>query len=221
LLVGLLKSRENEMSNEQVIETKETIMHLSNQDEQLINLLKSQLSITINEKEGFMIIEASMSEAKPASELVKRAQELLETYVIDFKIQKSLAQLGFIKKRFLEKEKDFKMVQEKLAFYSDANQGVNSARAKTKLLLLESEYDLAYSVYSELAKQLETQEIQVKEDTPIFTIIDPVFVPLHKTKPNFSMTVLISMFLGFVLSIGRLGLKEPLVNLLKEIKQSA
>jgi len=186
-----------------------------------MKLLKSQLSITIDKKEEFIVIAANMSEAKPAAELVKRVQELLETYVIDFKIEKSLAQLGFIKKRFKEKEIEFKRVQEKLALYSDANQGVNSARAKTELLLLESQYDLTYSVYSELAKQLESQEIKVKEDTPIFTIIDPVFVPLHKTKPKFAMTVIIAMFLGFVLSVGSLVLKESLINLFKEIKQSS
>jgi len=69
---------------------------------------------------------------------------------------------------------------------SDQNQGVNTARAQTQLLLLQSD-DLAYSVYSELSKQSESQEIKVKEDTPIFPIIEPVFIPLKKSAPKRSI----------------------------------
>jgi uncharacterized protein involved in exopolysaccharide biosynthesis len=128
--------------------------------------------------------------------------------------------LSFIKTRYLEKEKDFKKVQESLALYSDRNQGVNTARSKTQLMLLQSEYDLAYSVYSELAKQLETQEIKVKEDTPIFTIIEPVFVPLEKSAPKRSIILTIWIFLGLVISIGYIIGKQPLRNMMKEIKST-
>jgi uncharacterized protein involved in exopolysaccharide biosynthesis len=120
--------------------------------------------------------------------------------------------------RYLEKERDFKKVQERLALYLDRNQGANTARAKTQLMLLQSEYDLAYSVYSELAKQLETQEIKVKEDTPIFTIIEPVFVPLEKTAPKKSLILVIWIFLGLVISIGYVLAKQPLQNIIKEIQ---
>jgi LPS O-antigen subunit length determinant protein (WzzB/FepE family) len=159
-----------------------------------------------------------MPEAKAVADLVKSAQNLLEAYVIDFKVQKSVSQLSFIKTRYLEKEKDFKRVQQYLALYSDRNQGVNTARAKTQLMLLQSEYDLSYSVYSELAKQLETQEIKVKEDTPIFTIIEPVFVPLEKTAPKRLLILIIWVFLGVVISIGYILGKQPLQNIIKEIK---
>jgi uncharacterized protein involved in exopolysaccharide biosynthesis len=85
-------------------------------------------------------------------------------------------------------------------------------------MLLQSEYDLAYSVYSELAKQLETQEIKVKEDTPIFTIIEPVFVPLDKTAPKKSLILVVWVFLGVVISVGYVLGKEPFQKIMKEIQ---
>ena len=185
-----------------------------------MELLKSQLSINVNDKEGYITLSAKMPEAQAVADLVKNAQNLLEAYVIDFKIQKSQSQLSFIKTRYLEKENDFKKVQESLAVYSDRNQGVNTARAKTQLMLLQSEYDLAYSVYSELAKQLETQEIKVKEDTPIFTVIEPVFVPLKISAPKRSFILVVWIFLGLVISIGYVLGKQPLQKILKEIQSN-
>ena len=218
ILLGLLKSDKSELSNQVVDDEKEAVIYITGEEKNLIELLTSQLSITINDKEGYITLSASMPEAKAVANLVKSAQKLLEAYVIGFKVQKSVFQLSFIKTRYLEKEKDFKKVQQDLALYSDRNQGVNTARAKTQLMLLQSEYDLAYSVYSELAKQLETQEIKVKEDTPIFTVIEPVFVPLEKAAPKRLTILIVWLFLGLIVSIGFLLAKDPLQNLIKEIQ---
>ena len=79
--------------------------------------------------------------------------------------------------------------------------------AQTSLEVLQSEYDLAYNVFTELAKQLETQKIQVKENTPVLTIIDPVYVPIEKSKPKrFSILIIwsfIGLFFGIVWVFGK------------------
>ena len=215
VLIGLLKSDKN--SNEKS-KNNDSLPQITQDDKKLIELLLKQLSMVINDKDGYISLSTTMPEARAAAEFTQKAQELLEQYVIDFKIEKSSSELDFIKNRYQEKEQEFQKIQQKLAVYTDRNQNVNSARAKMELMLLQSEYDLAYGVYSELAKQLETQQLKVKEDTPIFTIIEPVFVPLEKTGPNRALIVIIYIFLGFVLSIGYLLAKEPVQNIIKEIR---
>jgi len=74
---------------------------------------------------------------------------------------------------------------------------------------------LIYSVYSELAKQLEQAKIQVKQDTPVFTIIEPISVPIKKSKPNRPMILLIWLFLGGVLGTGVVFGKEFIVPMKK------
>jgi len=61
---------------------------------------------------------------------------------------------------------------------------------------------LIYGIYSELAKQLEQAKIQVKQDTPVFTIIEPISVPTKKSKPNRPMILFIWLFLGGILGTG-------------------
>jgi LPS O-antigen subunit length determinant protein (WzzB/FepE family) len=217
VLIGLLKS--DEISKEES-KNNDYLPQITQDDKKLIGLLLEQLSMEVNDKDGYIGLSTTMPEARAAAELTQKAQELLEQYVIDFKIEKSSSELDFIKNRYQEKEQEFQKIQQKLALYTDRNQNVNSARAKMELMLLQSEYDLAYGVYSELAKQLETQELKVKEDTPIFTILQPVFVPLEKTGPKRSLILIIYTFLGFVLSIGYLLAIEPIQNIIKEIRST-
>lgn len=217
VLIGLLKS--DEISKEES-KNNDSLPQITQDDKKLIELLLGQLSMEVNHKDGYISLSTTMPEARAAAELTQKAQELLEQYVIDFKIEKSSSELDFIKNRYQEKEQEFQKIQQKLAVYTDRNQNVNSARAKMELMLLQSEYDLAYGVYSELAKQLETQELKVKEDTPIFTILQPVFVPLEKTGPKRSLILIIYTFLGFVLSIGYLLAIEPIQNIIKEIRST-
>jgi len=61
---------------------------------------------------------------------------------------------------------------------------------------------------------VETQKSQVKEDTPVFTIVEPVSVPNLKSKPNRPMIVIIWLFLGFIAGIG-IVFGEPLLTGLK------
>ena len=217
VLIGLLKS--DKTSNDEPIKYN-SLLQITENDKKLTELLLEQLSMAVNDKDGYISLSTTMPEAIAAAELTQKAQELLEQYVIDFKIEKSSSELDFIKNRYQEKEQEFQKIQQKLAVYTDRNQNVNSARAKMELMLLQSEYDLAYGVYSELAKQLETQQLKVKEDTPIFTILQPVFVPLEKTGPKRSLILIIYTFLGFVLSIGYLLVKEPIQNIIKEIRST-
>ena len=73
---------------------------------------------------------------------------------------------------------------------------------------LQAEYNLAFNVYTELAKQLETKRIKMKEDQPIFTIIEPVSVPNERSKPKRMMIIAIWTFVGLIIGIGNVFLKD-------------
>ncbi len=70
-----------------------------------------------------------------------------------------------------------------LAVFDDKNQNVVTSLAKTERQKLQYDYDLAYEVYKSLAQQLEEGKIKVKEETPVFTIIEPIVIPIQKSEP--------------------------------------
>lgn len=182
--------------------TNNSLITLTDDENNLIKGLSSKITIDVNKKEGYITIRVNMPEAKAAAQLTYQAQQLLQAAIIDFKIQKSSEQLKFIEARYTEKQKEFKTIQQTLANFRDRNQNMSTAIAQSQLQNIQSEYDLAYGVYSELAKKLETQQIRVKEDTPVFTVIQPVSVPIEKSKPNRPMILFIWTFLGGIVGVG-------------------
>jgi len=139
-----------------------------------------------------------MPEALPSAQLAQRAQELLQQQITEFKTQKAAANLEFIQQRYYEVQSQYNQTQEALASFSDRNKNVTSAVAQTEFERLRNDYNLAYSIYSEMAKQLEQTKIQVKEDTPVFTVIEPASVPLYKSKPKRTMIMIGFMLIGGV-----------------------
>lgn len=183
-------------------QSTDNLLTISEDDKKLMELLSSQLSLEVNDKDGYVSISARMPEARPAAEMVQRAQDLLQEAITDFKIKKAKDQMTFVEERYAEKEAAFTVAQNKLARFRDQNKNVSTAMAQTQMERLQSEFSMASSVYTELAKQLETQKIQVKEDTPVFTIIDPVSIPLDKSKPKRPMILIIWTFLGGIVGVG-------------------
>jgi LPS O-antigen subunit length determinant protein (WzzB/FepE family) len=153
-------------------------------------------------KEGFISIAVTLPEAIASAQVTLKAQQLLQEYALQFKTQKSIEQLTYIQERYAEKQDAFNTIKIALARFQDQNTGINTALGRTKLLQLQSEYDLAFTVYSELAKQVETQLLQVKKDTPLFTVLKPVTIPNEKSAPKRALIIVVYLFLGFVLSLG-------------------
>ena len=130
--------------------------------------------------------------AQVTSSVVKK----LTKYIIEYRTKKAKTDLNFIEKSTFQAESKYLEAQQKLAAYKDRNKNVILSSVQIEEEKLESEFDLAFSVYSALAKQLEQAKIKVQEETPVFNVIDPVQVPLKKSKPKTSMTLVVMLFLG-------------------------
>lgn len=164
--------------------------------------LGKAISMTLEEKKGYITITTNMGEALAAAQLCQITFDLLGKYVTEFKIDKAKTQMQFIQERYDEKKADYEAKQLALATFQDANRVISSAKARTELERLTSEYEMANTIYTEMAKQLLQADIQVKEDTPVLTTVKPVVVPYNKAKPQRAKILVIWTFLGGILGCG-------------------
>jgi LPS O-antigen subunit length determinant protein (WzzB/FepE family) len=201
VLIALVRSAPERLETSAGAKESQLIA-ISKKEYELIELLERQISLAVNAKEGFISISVTLPEAIASAQLTLKAQQLLQEYALQFKTQKSIDQLQYIEERYAEKEKAFNEIKISLARFQDQNIGINTALGRTKLLQLQGEYDLAFTVYSELSKQLETQLLQVKKDTPLFTVLKPVTIPNEKSAPKKALILVVYLFLGFVFSVG-------------------
>jgi uncharacterized protein involved in exopolysaccharide biosynthesis len=210
----ILKAMRGE-EEEKIVKSETETIRISKDQNEIRKLIEEKLSLNVNDKEGYITLSSHFHEAELSAQVAQKAQKQLQDYITQFRIEKATAQLEFIESRYNEKKREFESAQRRLAAYRDANKNISSAIAQTELEKLENEYQLAFEVYSELAKQLEQARIQVKEDTPVFSVIEEVSVPVEKSKPKRSKILMIWIFLGGVLGIGLVFLK----NVLKEAQK--
>lgn len=200
MLIKAIRKEESESVSKNSVDT--LIHTLSEKEYRCMRVLQNTINLNVNEKEGILTLSAKMPEAIAAAQLVAVIQQMLQRYVTEFKIEKAQVKLQFIEERYEDAKKSFENKQKELAAFRDANRNVASAIAKTVEERLSNEYAVALSVYSELAKQREQAGIQVKEDTPIFTIVEPVTVPLERSKPKRTFILLAFTCLGGLVGIG-------------------
>lgn len=157
LIIGSFKSEEK--SETISVKDSSNIYSITKDEKKLFDLLKSQLNIDYSEKEGYVTLSFSMDEPLAAAQMLKNAENYLQNAITEFKIQKAKQQLDFIQKRYNEAEKDFKEKQIRLASFQDSNRGLISSLPQTRLSQLQTDFNLAFNIYSELAKQLESQKM--------------------------------------------------------------
>lgn len=213
-LPGLLLNKQTD--NNENLDT--SLFQITEKDKDLFAFLAQVVSIEVDDQEGLVSISVELADRMVAAQLAQAATDLLQSNIIAFKSQSARNNLDFIESQFESKRKEFEEIQDSIAIFKDQNLNITSALYQNQLTRLESQFTVTSSVFQELAGQVEQAKIQVNKDTPIFTIIEPVSVPLERSKPKRTMMVIVWTFLGGVFSVGWVLVKSPVLQIVKELQ---
>ena len=194
------------------------IYSITEEDKDLFELLNNRLSLSINEKEGFITISYTDTNKNVAAQITQIAQNLLQEKIIEFKNKSSKEMLDFVIKQYSEKKESYENLQDERAVFVDKNINISSSLFQNRLSRLDSDLNISESIVQQLASQVEQAKLQVNKDTPVFTTIKPVTVPFQRSAPKRSLIVIVFGFLGLVFSIGYVLVKEPAKQILNTIK---
>lgn len=178
----------------------DSMKRYSKEEFKCAGILSQCVGMTLEEKKGYITIRANMGEPLAAAQLCQVTFDLLQKYITEFKISKAKNQMNFIQGRYDETKAQYEEKQRALAQFMDANKVISTAQARTELDRLTAEYNMANTIYTEMAKQRLQADIQVKEDTPILTAVKPIVIPYEKSKPERGKIILIWSILGVVIA---------------------
>jgi LPS O-antigen subunit length determinant protein (WzzB/FepE family) len=179
------------------------------------DILDNIVSLEIDTKVGYITLKTRMPEPLAAAQLAQKAQALMQRYITEFKIEKAKADLLFIEGRYNEAKIEFEKEQVSFALVKDRGKNFTSGLPQIESDRIQTRYTIAFGVYQELAKQLEQAKIQVKKDTPVFAIVQPVTVPTEKSKPNRSIILFLWIIFGGVFGIVIVFSKEN-INIIEK-----
>ena len=176
----------------------------------LVRRLDQRLGVSIDKRTSIITITGEMPDPYAAADLVRVASDLLMARIIDYESRKAGEQFRFISDQLAQAKIRYEQAQRELAAFNDRNRALISATSQIERDRLQREYDLAFEVYQQLSRDLEQARIKMKQDTPAFTILEQVTVPVERSSPRRGQLLLMSVFLGAVAGIGRVGLQRLL-----------
>ena len=212
LIVGIFRTEDSAKKS------LSEIYNISKDDKLLFEHLENNLTLSVNDKEGFITMSFTDENKNVAAQITSFAQSMLQEKIIEFKIKSSKELLDFTIEQYDQKKYAFEALQDERAIFVDKNINISSSLYQNKLNRIESELSIAQSVVQQLATQVEQAKLKVNKDTPVFTTIKPVSVPYEKSAPSRTQIVIVFLFLGLIFSTGYVLIKDPLIKILSELK---
>ena len=194
---------------------------ISVEDFGMITSLQEKFSIELNDKEGYIKVIATDEDAFISTQLVSLVTKNLQSRIISLRTNKIKERLDYSKEQYDDKRSEFETLQNNVAQFKDSNKNISTAMFLSQLEKLQSEYTLQQNILMTLASEYNNNKIKLNKDTPIFSVIDEVSVPNLRSAPKRSLIVIIWVFLGFVLAVGYILAKKPVIHLLSELKGDA
>lgn len=178
------------------------LVFLNKEEQELFEDFRERLSVRVEKKTGLVTIETEMEEPLISAQIANRAISLLQDYIIHYKTSQVNENLKFIEIQYREKKAEFEKAQKALFEFRDTYRNLVTERMDSRYQELQDAYNLSMSVYQSLAQQLEQAKIAVKKETPVFSVIEPIKVPIEKEKPKRLRVLVVSALIGVFVGVG-------------------
>ncbi len=172
------------------------VIEISSQQKKAMAALRKLIVVEQDLDNGLISISVEMPEGRVSAEVANLVMRRMIDFAVDHKTRKEKRNLEFVRNREQLARSNFEDTQYEFAEFVDRNQNVISAKVLAKEEQLRTELKIITSIYSQLAAELESAQITLQEQTPVYSIFKPVIVPRAPEKTNHILTLLIHLFAG-------------------------
>jgi len=220
LLSGILGSSKKPDVKPQIKLRDPDIHSLSATEHTNIRNALKLINSSIDLKIGIITISASTQDPVVSSILVEASKSYLINYVEEYRTAKAQQQADLLKQQSAVSKTRLRKAEFSLQGYRDRNRNAYTNVARIEEQTLQSEYLLAESLNSDLTRRYEQAILKVKEEKPVFKVLDPVNIPFAKSGPKRVRFFLIGAFIGGIAALGfiiffRKDIMKPIFSLSK------
>lgn len=163
--------------------------------------LELSLFFEVDKTKGMFTIHSKSDSPILAFQITQESYKLLEKFIERIISNKIESQLSTLIDNVKNNEERYKSLQERLSDYRDKNRDLSTSSSKLNSRILEDEYELRYSIYSNGLKQLEASKNALSLNRVHFSVIQPSTTPVLKSVIPSELIVLMFTCLGFVLAL--------------------
>jgi hypothetical protein len=169
----------------------------------VISIMKSRIKVIVTGK--LVTVNVKMPDSFMAAIVNKILLQQLIDYVTAYKTVKERANIAYLERSYLEAKSNYVSKQQRLAGERDNSLGVIFLSAQTRQEVMANELAIAFNIYNQNAVQLEAAKIELKKETPLFTVIEPIGLPSPQVEPVLYLIILKYFIVAIVLSFLIIG----------------
>jgi len=170
---------------------------LSRRQQIVLKGLNDRISVDLDKNSSAISISVMMQDAAVASEIAERVTDNLQDYVCNYRTAKARKDLENTQRLFDEARENYYNAQKTYAEYCDKHQGVTKLQYLVEQDRLSNEQELAFSLYNQVAQQLDLCKAKLLEKTPVVVVLQPATLPYKATTPRKMLIGLLFVFLAF------------------------
>ena len=172
------------------------IVQIDNNKAAVIGIMKNRIKLEIKDRN--LTVITKMPNPFQSAIVGKIALENLLKFITAFKTHKQISQISYLQERVVESEERYKIAQKRFGGYKDVSLGIIIQSAQTNEKVLNNELSIAFNIYNQFSVQLEQAKIELKKETPYFSILEPISIPNTAIDPSITY-FLIKYLLIFIL----------------------
>ncbi len=175
------------------------IVELNPTREALISQIKDNISIENKGNVSSVIVQAN--DAFISAVMSKLVLEKLIDYITLYKTTKERDNIQYLEDRLKESEQEYQNALIKSASYKDKSYGVIFQSSQTKEQIYNNDVNLKFNLYNQFKTQLEQAKIDLKKETPLFTVLDPITIPSNTSNQSYLLYIIKYLFGAFLCSL--------------------
>jgi hypothetical protein len=204
-------SSTQEVKNDHVFVDMKTNFALGN--------LTSRVLVSIDM--NIISITATMPDAYAAADLARHATDILMQEVVDFEIRKTEEELAFLLDLYAESEAKYNNALDVLTQIQDRLRGITSTTASIELTRAQGNAEIARQQFQQITLRVEEARIKLKEDTPMFAVLNPIQIPQRPVQGSPVGLVVVFLFLGLILGVGWVTVRGMYDAMTAEVAEKA
>ena len=197
--VSLFKGKQDEQS---VGVDSLNTFHLTEDEAQAVSALNGRISCSVDSKSSVVTLSVTMQDPVISALLTDTVMNNLQQYITDYRTNKARNDLKYTQMLFDEARANYYKTQQAYARYMDQNQNIVLRSVRTEQERLQNEMNLSYSLYNQMAQQLQLAKAKVQESTPVYAVIQPATVPIKASKPSKMSTLIGCILLAAIVASG-------------------
>lgn len=198
-LAALLRKIKPEKSQNKQTGATNMPLWLSKEEDAIAKGILHNINCQVDKKTSVITITVTDTDPLVAALVADSARVHLQNAITLYRTKKARIDLEYMQQLFDEAKAQYDKARQTYASYADANQEVMLQSYKMKEADLENEMQLKYNIYQQIVEQLQLAKAKVQERTPAFTTIQSASVPVKHSGRGKIATLIIWLFLGFLL----------------------